>query len=294
MTTRSASLIPDNMSNNEFVLALIEALQDPQVTASFDQAIDYNKIGKTVETEIGKHMKFMKDKLEEKDRQIHELETKCEHLMQNYDDLEQYSRKNSLRIDGVVEPPNENSTHDTVLSFCNDALKLSPPITIEDIDDGHRLRKKDDNASDKPRTMIVKFQSQRVRRQVYGARLKLKDVNKARAEARRVLAHSTTNAASADATPDAAPDDESHDDGDEQPLQSDADALAQKWKCAGPPIWISEDLSQQRARLAYDARDLKRRQKISDTWSYDCQIKIKTLENRIINIKRNADLDPYR
>ena len=76
------------------------------------------------------------------------------------EELEQYTRKNSLRFSGLEECDNENPT-DTVLKVCNDLIKLETPVEVSDIDNAHRLG----DAS--PRAFIVKFTSYRVRRRVF-------------------------------------------------------------------------------------------------------------------------------
>ena len=48
-------------------------------------------------------MKAMKREIHEKDAKIHALEERVKTLEKSFDDLEQYTRRNSLRLCGVPE-----------------------------------------------------------------------------------------------------------------------------------------------------------------------------------------------
>ena len=56
-------------------------------------------------------------------------------------------------------------------------------------------------------------------------------------------------------------------------------------------IYLKEDLSRARSLLSFDARKLRRDGKIADTWVFDGRIKIKTLNNLVVNINKKQDLD---
>ena len=71
-----------------------------------------------------------------------------------------------------------------------------------------------------------------------------------------------------------------HDDDADNP-----DMLISKW-----PIYINEALCKARSKLSFAARDLKRKNKINDTWTIDGRIKIRNNYNRIVNIETMADL----
>ena len=116
--------------------------------------------------------------------------------------------KKNVRLDGSIQPPNEQSTHQTVIDFYNDALNVKPRITINDIDNSHRLKQLDNN-SDRPPTIIVKFQSSKVKRRVYNARFRLKAINQKRSAARRIADEAGSDDAASD-TSDA----EHHEEGD--------------------------------------------------------------------------------
>ena len=60
------------------------------------------------------------------------------------------------------------------------------------------------------------------------------------------------------------------------------------------PVYINEALCKSCSNLYYEARQLKRSQKISDAWTYDGRIKIKDNHSHIRSIEKLADLDKYR
>ena len=47
------------------------------------------------------------------------------------------------------------------------------------------------------------------------------------------------------------------------------------------PVYISDDLTRSRAKLAYQARQLRNNKRIQDTWVVDSNIMIKDNNNRI-------------
>ena len=239
-------------------------------------------------------------------------------------ELEQYSRKKTLKIEGIPET-NDEDTFDTVLDVCN-TLKLDPPMELNDIDNCHRVGKSP--VDGRPRAIIVKLSSYRARRRLYDARTKLSDHNKRvrrRADTddvfrdtgtasrevpvpaeppqqhagRRPGSRATTRNAPtvSEADPDSRPD---HDDADSRPIHDDSDSrpdpdvadqtieFPSKWA-----IYINEALCKSRSKLSFAARDLKRKGKILDTWTIDGRIKIKTTYNRIKNIETMADLEEY-
>ena len=90
------------------------------------------------------------------------------------DSLEQYSRRNSLRISGIEELPNEN-TDELVLSV---AHLLHVKLDARDIDRSHRVGKiglKDSEGQVKHRQIIVKFATYNARQRLYSMRKELKE-----------------------------------------------------------------------------------------------------------------------
>ncbi|PIK43755.1 putative exosome complex exonuclease RRP44 [Apostichopus japonicus] len=84
-------------------------------------------------------------------------------------DMEQYSRRNNLRIFGMKEDPNEN-TMDVFVKLAKEKLKLE--LNSDFIDRCHRLGRSTPGTN--PRPILVKFLSYQHRREVIKARRNLK------------------------------------------------------------------------------------------------------------------------
>ncbi|XP_068704161.1 uncharacterized protein [Montipora foliosa] len=113
--------------------------------------------------------KTLKDFLEETRREVkavkddfREQKEKTEQLWSAFDDLEQYTRKNSLEIHGI--PQNAYSDTDTAVIKVAEALNIT--VEPEDIEIPHKLRR--------GTAIIVKFCSHKVKSKIYKERVKLK------------------------------------------------------------------------------------------------------------------------
>jgi len=102
----------------------------------------------------------IEQKLDNSIRRIDNLElstdettTKINKIDDKLDDLEQYSRKNNVRIVGLPESTTEyENTPAKVVAFIYDTMKLD--ITNYDIENAHRLGR---NMHDPTRVVIVQF-----------------------------------------------------------------------------------------------------------------------------------------
>ncbi|XP_068697196.1 uncharacterized protein PF3D7_1120000-like [Montipora foliosa] len=115
--------------------------------------------------------KTLKDFLEETRRELkavkddfREQKEETEQLWSAFDDLEQYTRKNSLEIHGI--PQNAYSDTDTAVIKVAEALNIT--VEPEDIEISHKLRR--------GTAIIVKFCSHKVKSKIYKERVKLKHV----------------------------------------------------------------------------------------------------------------------
>ncbi|MEW8546212.1 MAG: hypothetical protein AB2693_22060, partial [Candidatus Thiodiazotropha sp.] len=95
------------------------------------------------------------------------LETKVAKLEASNDALEQYSRRNSVRISGIPQTEQEN-TDKIVLDI---AKSMDVPLVITDIDRSHRVGS-DRNSR---RDILVKFVSYRARQSLLTVRKKLRN-----------------------------------------------------------------------------------------------------------------------
>ena len=110
--------------------------------------------------ELEKELKATKKKLQ---AQIEDSDW----LMASLDDLEQYSRKNSVEIHGIPENV-YTSTEDVVLK---EAEALNVPVVAGDIEISHKLKRRNGMTP-----IIVKFASHKVKSKLYKARTNLKSV----------------------------------------------------------------------------------------------------------------------
>ena len=58
-------------------------------------------------------------------------------------------------------------------------------------------------------------------------------------------------------------------------------------------IFLSDDLTKRRAKIAFVARNMKRQGIIKDTWVHDCKVLIKDNYNRIHAINSERDLSSF-
>ena len=110
--------------------------------------------------ELEKELKATKKKLQ---AQIEDSDW----LMASLDDLEQYSRKNTVEIHGIPENV-YTSTEDVVLKV---AEALNVPVVAGDIEISHKLKRRNGMTP-----IIVKFASHKVKSKLYKARTNLKSV----------------------------------------------------------------------------------------------------------------------
>ena len=174
----------------------------------------------------------LKEKLLEKDREISLLKDQV-------DALEQYSRRNCVRIGPVPESADENT--DEIVKAV--AKSVGVNLTDDAIDRSHRVGKKSATAS-RDRPILVRLTSYRHKEALVKARRALKQTDGAKI------------------VPSA----------DWPPLARNSGSWATP---ASRKIFINEDLTRIRAHVAAKARQLKRDQRISDTWTRDGFIFVK-------------------
>ena len=212
--TRGAK--PNQLADPAMVLSLIEALKDQDVLNTLrDHIVPLNKISEIVKQEVAALQRSFEEKLEIKDKVIGVMQSKIKALEGTMDELEQYGRRQNLRIHGIPESANE-STDEMILSLANDKMKVVPPLKLEEIQRSHRVGKSLPQNQGKPRPILVRFGG-------YRSRAKLGQ-RECRARLR------------------------------------------------GSGVYLSEDLTRQRATLAWQARKAKRDGHILDTWVHDGKV----------------------
>ena len=155
--TTVATILRENQELKQEILELKSALNANQRETEKlkTKLTKAEKANDTLRNELNHTRMKLKDQIEE-----------TNNLDEKYDDLEQYSRKNSLEILGV--PEGAYTSTDEVVIRIGEAINVD--IKPEDIEISHKLKRK----TTKP--VIVKFVSHKVKSLLYKARTKLKNV----------------------------------------------------------------------------------------------------------------------
>ena len=103
-------------------------------------------------------------------KEVGRLNNKVTKLEDDLDSVEQYNRRNTLRIGGVPEEPSENTDAKVVKI----ASAADCTIQLNEIDRSHRVGKA---KKDRPKDIIVKFVSYNARVRLYEARMRLKETD---------------------------------------------------------------------------------------------------------------------
>ena len=127
-------------------------------------------------------MDYLKSKIDDlseslsaKDVQIADVENKVENLENKLDGYEQYSHRSNLRFLGIEEIVSDDQLEDTVIDIVNKQMCVSLLLQSCDIVRSHRVGVKlQSTETDRPRPVLVKFQSKRRRDEVFQQRSKLK------------------------------------------------------------------------------------------------------------------------
>ena len=142
----------------------MEALDDQQVADKFVQIIRAgNQDLLDSLSSLRAEVKSLRAELADRDATIVNLRGEIQRLKEDHDALEQYGRRNNLRVSGIPEPNlQQGETEDTtsaVVQLANEVLKLDPPLQNSDIEVSHRLKKSRHARSEEPRSIIVRFRA---------------------------------------------------------------------------------------------------------------------------------------
>ena len=148
---------------NDFVNTLLNALNDPRVR---------KVVSGTASTDVKNEIITLRKELKKRDERIAGLEEQVKFLKMDVDRLEQYSRRNSLRLSGIPEAEGEDPVNKTI-SILNDTLKATPPIKSSEIDRIHRVGKMPTDG--RPRQILIKFATYQARKRVMDTRTSLKN-----------------------------------------------------------------------------------------------------------------------
>ena len=317
--------------SKDFVHAMKEALKDTSVQDLFrsllQPAIDevasqlQKKIDfccKSLSDDMRNEMDSLRQAVAAKDNRIKSLENEVEILKNEQDNLEQYTRRNSLWISGLPESDNED-VGQKVLELCR--YKLQIPVTSSDIDRVHRVGK---IGSSNPRPVLVKFATYGARSSVFKAKSTLRPGGR---NPRTPWTLGTAASLPTNTAPDIVQGDEprtgsgdaraaagngaggSHDDGEIPANEDEGDyvfidvtdgAAARQvdmphltWLVDPSKVFITEDLTRTRQYVLWKARCAKRNKRIKDCWSNDGQILVKDNAGKVNLIKSPQDIIAY-
>lgn len=128
------------------------------------------KVSESVKNEVVK----LRAELRDRDKKIKQMEERVDSLTSDIDQLEQYTRRNSLRITGIPETSEEDAVA-KVMDLVNVALHLDPPLELSEVDRIHRAGKPTSSQSRKPRAILVKMATYRSRKRVMDLRPRTKE-----------------------------------------------------------------------------------------------------------------------
>ena len=202
----------------------------------------------------------LKGEIKSRDDTIRSLQCEVTELQTRVEDLEQHGRRDSLRIFRIMEDEPGN-TEDKVLRLCNKRLTLNPPMALEGIAVSHRVGPPTKPAATDPNDPDAEAEP------VPSRALLVKFVSRRLRE--RVMGEKKKL---------------------KEPVTQDQDPPHDPDIPSWPKVYITDDLTRAQARLAYQARVLKRDKTILDTWVINCKIMVKDKHEHISQVKTNADL----
>ena len=235
----------------------------------------------------------LKADVADKGRIIHKMSVDIEELERKYDDLEQHGRKGSVRIFGVPENI-PGDTDSKVIHVLNDLMKMDPPISMEDLEVTHRVGKPSlpSDQIDQPAPAAQPVSHGEAAEVPTASALPSDEVTQASREltsrdmrqAKRVLP---------------------------RPIlvkfvsrRVKADVMIERKELKGKklrdatgheaPIFIQDDLTQRRANLAYQARQLKRNKLVMDTWISFGKIMVKDNHSHITTVNCTSDFSKFQ
>ena len=168
------------------VMLVIAACLQPQIERTIELAF-----ASTIDTAVNKaiekfkidvmqpmlkhkddEIKTLKSEIEEKNKRIGDLESKVVNLEKSHNDLEQYGRRQSIRLNNVPLP-DVADCEQVVLNVLNKAMPVHEKINADEIERCHPIGKPNRKGN---RQVIVKFLSYKTKARVYGARFNLKNI----------------------------------------------------------------------------------------------------------------------
>ena len=166
------------MDSADFTKALLSALQDSAIRDALGDIVGgklKNEMAslRAEAEQTRNEVCSLRKELKQKDADLVSLRKDVSKLESEIEYLEQYSRRNTIRICGVAEDEDEDVTQEAMAVF--EKISIPKPVAPTDIDRLHRVGKK---SSDKgPRPILVKFATYAARERVTKARRSLQDTD---------------------------------------------------------------------------------------------------------------------
>ena len=239
------------IDGDTFKIHLLESLGDEAIANKLHSifAPSLDRLTKAV-NDLVQTNQHLKQQLIQKDATIAQLQTRCEDLEGKLDDMEQWTRRGSMRIQGLSEE-GSGQVEDKILALCNTHLKIQPPLQLSEIEVAHRLPRPSGRAASRPHQASPPP----------SAPAEPSDASTMTTQSHEWL---LWNLWAAGIRP----------------------GWCKKLKNLDPdiyqlPVYFQDDLTARRAKMAYQARKCRNDKKILDTWVIDSKIMVKDLHNRI-------------
>ena len=171
-STEEVATLTFQEAHLEKIAALMKESFQPQLSQIVQDSVQM-QVTPIVNSIVEGVLAGLTDRLRFLEAENRELTRKVARLEAAADEAEQYSRRNCLRVSGVPESPNED-TDELILSI---ATAIDVDLDLRDIYRSHRLGKPSTTESPRarPRDIIVKFATYRMRHKFYKARTLTKD-----------------------------------------------------------------------------------------------------------------------
>ena len=171
-------------SDAGLALRMVELLKDEHVLKELRKLLYPQEMANKLDMLTTK-LEQLTEHLATKDAKIATLQTTVNKLETKIDDQEQYSRRANIRIQGIKDDVKGEDIESKVLHLLNKEMKLNPPLSSTDLERSHRLgRVAIDQV--RPRTVIVRFRSERLRDVVLRSRGTLKEFNANQSQQNRI------------------------------------------------------------------------------------------------------------
>ena len=189
--------------------------------------------------------------------------------------MEQWTRRGSMRIQGLRED-GPGTLEDKILTLFNDDLKIQPPVILEEIEVTHRLPRSQAAAAQEPPQASRADGDSDVMNEPTPAADATSHQTSSRPQTviLKFLSRRTKSRVM---------------DKDVKKKLKDLDHSSYPYK-----VYFQDDLTARRAKLAFEARQLKRSGAISDTWIANSKIIIKDNYNHIRSITAPSGLTRYK